>query len=60
MLSHLEYLRNLHLEAPRLGNTYLEDTALREYSEIIFRENGKDQVGSFEKEMTRLGDRFSN
>jgi len=28
MLRHLEYLRNLYLEGPRLGNIYLEDTAL--------------------------------
>lgn len=23
MLQHLEYLRNLHLEGPRIGNIYL-------------------------------------
>jgi hypothetical protein len=28
MLRHLEYLRNLHLEGPRIGNTFLEDTPL--------------------------------
>ena len=33
MLEHLEYLRNLHLEGPRLGNIYLEDTALHSYLE---------------------------
>lgn len=29
MLQHLEYLRGLHLDGPKLGNTYLEDTALQ-------------------------------
>jgi hypothetical protein len=29
MLEHLEYLRGLHLEGPKIGNVYLEDTALR-------------------------------
>lgn len=33
MLQHLEYLRGLHLEAPRIGNIYLEDSALISYLE---------------------------
>lgn len=33
MLEHLEYLRGLHLEGPRIGNIYLEDTALLSYLE---------------------------
>ena len=33
MLQHLEYLRNLHLEGPRIGNIYLEDIALLNYLE---------------------------
>ena len=39
MLRHLEYLRNLHLEGPCLGNVYLEDTALIEYSDHILQKN---------------------
>jgi hypothetical protein len=31
MLQHLEYLRGLHLEAPRTGNSFLEDSALLGY-----------------------------
>lgn len=55
LLEHLESLRKLHLDSPRLGNTYLEDTALREYTEHIL---GGNVV--FVAELTRLGDRFSN
>lgn len=54
MLKHVNYLRGLHLEGPRLGNIYLEDHALQEYT--------KTSIGSnklFEQELIRLGDRFS-
>jgi alkylation response protein AidB-like acyl-CoA dehydrogenase len=55
MLQHLEYLRNLHLEGPRIGNIYLEDTALLSYLET--HPISKNQV--FQKELERLGDRFA-
>lgn len=57
MLKHLEYLRGLHLEAPRVGNVFLEDSALREYSSLIFKENGL-KVDKFAEELERLGDRM--
>lgn len=56
MLQHLEYLRNLHLEGPRLGNIYLEDTALISYLED--HPIAKNQP--FQQELTRLGDRFAS
>lgn len=55
MLQHLEYLRGLHLEAPRIGNTYLEDSALISYLE----DTPLHHNNAFKKELERLGDRFS-
>lgn len=55
MLQHLEYLRNLHLEGPRIGNIYLEDTALLSYLDTHPISKNK----AFQKELERLGDRFA-
>ena len=41
LLQHLDYLRNLHLESPKIGNIYLEDTALIEYTKDIIGNNEK-------------------
>lgn len=55
MLEHLEYLRNLHLEGPRIGNIYLQDSALHSYLENHPISHNK----SFQNELERLGDRFA-
>ncbi len=36
---YLDYLRGLHLDAPKLGNIYLEDSALQEYTASTFATN---------------------
>ena len=55
MLQHLEYLRGLHLEGPRIGNIFTEDSALLGYLEDTPICGNKP----FRKELERLGDRFS-
>lgn len=52
---HLEYLRGINQEGPRIGNRYLEDTALREYIE----EKLLLKSPTFIRELERLGDRFN-
>ena len=32
LLNHLNYLRELHLEAPKIGTSFLEDSALKEFT----------------------------
>lgn len=32
ILHHLNYLRELHLDAPKIGNSFLEDSALKEFT----------------------------
>ena len=52
---HLEYVTQLNQEGPRIGNRYLEDTALREYTEEVLLGRSPE----FVKELERLGDRFN-
>lgn len=60
-LHHVNYLRSLHLEGPRIGNVFLEDQALLEYTHHVFRFGEKDcKYQQFYEELVRLGDRFSN
>jgi hypothetical protein len=50
---YLEYLRGINQDGPRLGNLYLEDSALREYVEHKLSTK-------FVDELIRLGDRFNS
>lgn len=52
---HLEYVTKINQEAPRLGNRYLEDTALREYVEEALLKKSP----AFVRELERLGDRIT-
>ena len=53
LLAYLDRLVKFHIDGPRLGNTYLEDTAMQKYTQKYIGDNHL-----FKQELIRLGDRF--
>lgn len=52
LLEHTNYLRSLHLESPRIGNVFLEDQALIDYTSHIFgfkNEGAHNKPNKFKK-----------
>ena len=61
LLQHVNYLRSLNLESPRIGNVFLEDQPLLDYTTHIFKFGDKgNKYHKFYEELVRLGNRFSN